>query len=226
MVITIDGPAKSGKSRAARLLADALGFELLNTGAMYRAAGLFLRRAGVNLEDGPRRDKDHVAELVAPFVFEPTESGMLLNGEDFTAAIADPVSRSGEAASLIGEFREVRTKLKAEQRRLASGKDMICEGRDQGTAVFPDAAVKFFLTASPEVRALRQAGGDHAADLIQIAKDIATRDERDANRRDELGPLDPLVPAADAVTIDTSNHTEAETLAALLGVVEQWRSKA
>lgn len=226
MVITIDGPAKSGKSRAARLLADALGFEMLNTGAMYRAAGLFLRNAGVKLEDGDVRDIGHITQLVAPFFFEPTESGMTLNGDDYTAAIADPVSRSGEAASLIGEFREVRTKLKAEQRRLAAGKDIICEGRDQGTAVFPDAAVKFFLTASPEVRALRQAGGDHAADLVQIARDISIRDERDANRRDQYGPLDPLVPAADAVTIDTSVHTEAETLAALLEVVEQWRSKA
>ena len=226
MLITIDGPAKSGKSRAAELLAAELGYELLNTGAMYRAAGLKLKSSGINIEAGSKRDKLKIADLVDSFHFECHGHRVILNGIDFTNHIALPANNSGNAASLVGEFREVRDKLKAEQRRIAGSRDMICEGRDQGTAVFPEAAIKFFLTASVAVRAKRQAAKEGRTDLPEIERQIEERDFRDKNRCDEYGPLDPLVKAADAIEIDTSYDSESDTMAKIREVVRQWRSKA
>jgi CMP/dCMP kinase len=200
MIITIDGYAGSGKSSAARGLADALGFTLLNTGAMYRAAGLALQDAGFDIYLDPP-DLPRVAELVAGYTFDMSDDRTVLNGVDFTPRLQSP--GAGAAASRVGLFPPVRERLKAEQRRIAAGRDMICEGRDQGTAVFPDAAVKFFFTASVEVRARRRfferAKADESADMGTIARRIADRD-----RQDETRPIDPLKKAADAVLVDTS----------------------
>ncbi|MCU0702818.1 MAG: (d)CMP kinase [Fimbriiglobus sp.] len=219
MIITIDGYAGSGKSSAARGLADALGFELLNTGAMYRAAGLALQDAGVNIYADPP-DLARIAELVADYTFDMAGGKTMLNGVDYTERLTSP--GAGAAASKVGTFPPVRERLKAEQRRIAAGRNMICEGRDQGTAVFPDAAVKFFFTASVEVRAKRrydQLVKDRAdADLAKIAEQIALRDHQDETR-----PIDPLKKADDAEPIDTSNDPLDVTLERMRKVVGECR---
>ncbi len=221
MIITIDGYAGSGKSSAARGLADALGFDLLNTGAMYRAAGLALQDAGYDIYAEPP-DLTRIAELVAAYSFDMSGGKTVLDGVDFTARLQSP--GAGAAASRVGLFAPVRARLKAEQRRIADGRDMICEGRDQGTAVFPDAAVKFFFTASVAVRARRRfferATGDGSADLSEIARRIAARD-----RQDESRPLDPLKKADDADRIDTSDMTPESVLAHMMKVVAECRTR-
>lgn len=211
MVITIDGHAGAGKSSAARLLAVALGFELLNTGAMYRAAAYALGRAGVDIDAEPR-DVAAIAAAAGGWTFDLSGTRVRLGGEDLTDHIYTEVM--GRGASRVGTFPEVRERLKAEQRRLAAGRDVICEGRDQGTAVFPDAPVKFFLTASAETRARRRAEQEGGRPEDYLAS-IVGRDEQDEGRA-----LDPLRQAADAVRIDSSDLTVDEVLARMLGVVE------
>lgn len=219
MLITIDGPAKSGKSRAAELLAVALGFERLNTGAMYRATGLAMKEAGWLPDLGDTRYAKGIEAFLANFQFDMT-NGVFLNGRDFTQAVLSP--EAGSLASVVGVVPEVRAKLKAEQRRLATGRDMICEGRDQGTSVFPNAEVKFYITASPAVRAVRMAmtmpGGPH--DLAKLAAEIAERDERDSKR-----VLDPLKPASNAIIMDSSNLSAEQVADRMKEAVERWRSK-
>lgn len=214
MVITIDGHAGAGKSSAARLLAVALGFELLNTGAMYRAVAYALGQAGVDIDAEPR-DAGRVEQLAAGWTFDLSGTRVRLNHDDLTDFVY--TDAMGQGASRVGTFREVRERLKAEQRRLAAGRDVICEGRDQGTAVFPDAPVKFFLTASPETRAARQAEREGGRPE-QYTQSIIDRDRRDEGRE-----LDPLRQAADAVRIDSSELTMDEVLARMLEVVERCR---
>jgi cytidylate kinase len=216
MVITIDGPAGAGKSSAARMLAVALGFELLNTGAMYRAVAYTLGRAGVDVEATPR-DAAAIAAAAAGWTFDLAGTRVRLGGEDLTDHIY--TEAVGRGASKVGTFPEVRERLKAEQRRLAAGRDVICEGRDQGTAVFPDAPVKFFLTASADARARRRAEqeGGRPEDYLPS---ILGRDAQDAGR-----PLDPLKPAADAVVIDSIDLSVEEVLARMAEVVERVRAR-
>jgi cytidylate kinase len=219
MIITIDGYAGSGKSSAARGLADALGFELLNTGAMYRAAGLALQDAGYDIYTDPP-DLPRIATLVAGYKFDMAGERTKLDGIDFTDRLQ--TRGAGAAASRVGLFPPVRERLKAEQRRIAAGRDMICEGRDQGTAVFPDAAVKFFFTASVDVRAKRRheelVSKGEPADFAEIVKRIADRD-----RQDETRPIDPLKKADDAVVIDSSEMPLGAVLAHMTKVVAECR---
>jgi cytidylate kinase len=221
MIITIDGYAGSGKSTAARMLAAALGFELLNTGAMYRAAAFRLGQLDIDVDAYPR-DEAAIARAVAGFTFELTDTRVKVNGRDLTDWVY--TEEMGRAASRVGTFPEVRARLKAEQRRIAAGKDVICEGRDQGTAVFPDAPVKFFFTASPETRARRRAeqlGLDPEADaeaFAELVRQIAARDRQDENRA-----IDPLVQAPDAVPIDTSELSLDEVLTRMTEVVDRCR---
>jgi cytidylate kinase len=223
MIITIDGHAGSGKSTAARMLAAQLGFELMNTGAMYRAAAYVLGRHGIDIDAEPR-DEARIAGEAAGYSFEMTDTRVKINGRDVTDHIY--TEAMGRAASRVGTFPEVRARLKAEQRRLAADRDIICEGRDQGTAVFPDAPVKFFFTASPETRARRRAeqdGIDPARQpeaFAELVRQIAARDWQDEER-----PIDPLRKAPDAVVIDTSHLTQNEVLTRMVEVVDRWRSQ-
>jgi CMP/dCMP kinase len=222
MIITIDGSAGSGKTAAAHELADRLGFRLLNTGAMYRAAGYVLLRAGIDPDFMPR-DAARIGDIVSSLAFEMPHDRVIVNGEDvtdhlFTAAM-------GPIASRVAIFPEVRTPLKAEQRRIASSGDFVCEGRDQGTSVFPHAEVKFFLHARAEVRVDRRleqlrAKGE-TADRETLLAQIRARDYQDTNR-----PLDPLAKAPDAIDIDTSLLTLDEVVLRLWDAVRQYRSKA
>ncbi len=221
MIITIDGYAGSGKSTAARLLAAALGFELMNTGAMYRATAFALGEKGIDIQATPR-DEAAITAAVANYSFQLTDTRVRLNGRDVTDHV--DTEAMGRAASKVGTFPEVRARLKQEQRRIAAGRDMICEGRDQGTAVFPDAPVKFFFTASVETRARRRAEQDgldperQPEAFAELKHQIALRDKQDEER-----PIDPLRKAADAIVIDTSHLTLDEVLARMLEVVERCR---
>lgn len=221
MIITIDGYAGSGKSTAARRLAETLGFDLLNTGAMYRAVGLLLIRHGIDIDAQPR-DVAAITRVVNHLNFEMPADRVRVNGEDVTDAIR--TEEIGRAASRVGTFPEVRARLKAEQRRLADDRNIVCEGRDQGTAVFPDAPVKFFLRASVEVRAARRLqelrDRNLPADADDIRRQIEARD-----RQDETRAIDPLRKADDAIEIDTSHMTADQVLQAMVEVVRQCRSK-
>jgi cytidylate kinase len=220
MIITIDGYAGSGKSAAAMRLAEVLGFRLMNTGAMYRATAFALARLGFDLY-AEHRDVAAIARAVGRFSFEVSDTEVRLNGEDLTPHVF--TEAMGRHASRVGLFAEVRVHLQQEQRRLAEGRDIICEGRDQGTVVFPHAPVKFFFTASAEVRARRRAAQDgidpDPETLAELIRQIAARD-----RQDETRAIDPLRQAADAIVIDTTSLTPDEVLARMLEVVNRCRS--
>src|SRR5689334_14265410 len=213
MIVTIDGPAGSGKSSAARALAQRLGFEFLDTGATYRAVALAALRAGLRLDD-----ERALASLVAGLRIEMPPGRVLLNGEDVTAAIRTPEVTA--ATSPVADSKAVRQHLAGLQRAIAAGRDMVCEGRDQGTVVFPDAAFKFFLTADPRARAVRRLHELEArGERHTLEEVLAAQQERDA--RDASRDLAPMRPAADAVILDTTGFTPDEVLDRLEEVVRR-----
>jgi len=213
MIITIDGPAGAGKSTVAKLLAKRLGFEFLDTGAMYRAVTVAALRAGIDLHD-----QNDLARLVESLRIELPGERVLLDGEDVTAEIRAPQVTA--ASGPIASSRVVRERLVEWQRRIALGRDMVCEGRDQGTIVFPQAECKFFLSADPKERARRrlrelQARGEKTT----FNEVLATQEARDA--RDAARDIAPMVPAADAVLLDTTDLPLDEVVARM--VQEVWR---
>ena len=197
-VVTIDGPAGAGKSSASRALAGRLHFAHIDTGAMYRAVGVLAHERGIRLDDDAA-----LAALLAAWRFElDAPSGtILVDGRDLSTVIRRP--DAGELASRVSTRPVVRERLVALQRQLGVGGGVVMEGRDIGTVVFPDALVKLYLTASPEVRAGRRARELRAAgetvDEAVLARELAERDRRDAERAHS-----PLRPATDAVVIDTT----------------------
>jgi cytidylate kinase len=202
-VIALDGPSGSGKSTVARAVARRLGWRYLDTGATYRAATLAVLRAGT-----APSDSDAVAATVAGARIgvstDPEAASATLDGEDVTAVIRGPEVTA--AVSAVSAVPAVRTQLVALQRELAGSDGAVLEGRDIGTVVFPDAAVKVFLDASPQVRASRRAGDadpgvtpSGAGVLESVAADLARRDRLDSSR-----PTSPLQPAEDAVPLDSS----------------------
>ncbi len=217
VVVTIDGPAGAGKSTVARRLARALEYRLLDTGAIYRAVALVSRRAGTAWTDGPAL-AEVARALDIDFAFEGDVNRVEVAGEDVTAAIRTPEMSQG--ASQVSAHPEVRAALLELQRRLGAGGGVVVEGRDTGTVVFPDAAAKFFLTASDEERArrrvaeLRASGQD--VDHDTTLREIRERDQRDANRA-----VAPMVPAADARIFDSSVHSIDEVVEELLTEVRR-----
>ena len=212
-VIALDGPSGSGKSTVARGVARALGWRYLDTGATYRAATLAALRAGVDLGDGSA-----VAAAVAAARIElsvdPDKPGVTLDGEDVTAEIRGPEVTS--AVSAVSAVPEVRARLVALQRSLL-GEGAVVEGRDIGTAVAPDAPVKVYLDASPEVRASRRAGDADVGvastgNVVDaVAADLARRDRLDSSRT-----ASPLQIAPDALHLDSSVLTADEVVVRVL----------
>lgn len=211
-VIAIDGPAASGKSTTARRVAGDLGFLHLDTGAMYRAVTLKALRVGVN-----PADPDLLCNIVRQthVSLKKTDDVLtvFLDGEDVTREIRGRlVTRSVSAVSSV---RCVREALVREQRRAAEDADVVAEGRDIGTVVFPDAQLKFFMVASIESRAKRRLselhGSGSAPSLEELKADIERRDSIDSTREES-----PLRKAPDAVTIDTSGLTIEEQVAVVV----------
>ncbi|HLK10425.1 MAG TPA: (d)CMP kinase [Candidatus Binatia bacterium] len=210
-VIAVDGPAGAGKSSASRTLAQRLGFAYVDTGAMYRAVGVLAAERGVALDDDEALDA-----LVAPLRFSAGGERLVVDGRDLSAAIR--TGEAGELASRVSVRPVVRARLVAVQRALAAAGDVVMEGRDIGTVVAPDAAVKFFLTAAPEERARRRAGELAArgerVDVEALARELVVRDARDASR-----PTAPLRVAADAVVLDTTGRALAAVVAEMERIV-------
>jgi cytidylate kinase len=206
-VVTIDGPAGSGKSTVARRLAARLGWRLLDTGAMYRAVTLAALRAGTDLESD-----EALGALASRVSVELPPGKVVLDGEDITAIVRSvEVTR---ATRFAADSPSVRRQLVHWQRAFADDHDVVAEGRDQGTVVFPDAARKFFLTASAEARARRRHAEyldrGEAVEFEAILRDIRERDDRDASRS-----IAPMVAAADARVVDTTGLEPDEVVALL-----------
>jgi cytidylate kinase len=212
MIVTIDGPAGAGKSSAARALASRLGFDFLDTGAMFRAVALAARRAGVRWTD----DAALQALLTHLRLEMPSGGAVILEGEDVSGLIRTPEVSAG--SSIVAASPVVRPFLAELQRRIASGRNMVCEGRDQGTVVFPDAGCKFYLDADPEERLRRRAKELEArgqkVDIEELRRLQAERDRRDAGR-----DLAPMKPAVDAVVLDSTELTAEQVVERMEQVV-------
>ncbi len=215
-VVAIDGPAGSGKSTIAKLLAERLELDYLDTGAMYRAVTFACLAGGVEPDDG-----EAVSAIARRIEIELAPDGtVVVDGIDATTQIRGPeVTR---AVSAVASHPDVRSELVSRQREWAHRRGGgVLEGRDIGSVVFPDALVKIYLTASPEVRAARRAGEVSDLDYDTIAADIARRDALDSSRS-----ADPLRRADGAVEIDTSFLTIDDVVTLLVERVEAGRSSS
>ena len=217
IIVAIDGPAGAGKSTVARHLARHFGLLNLESGAMYRAFALKALRAGVSLDES--KSLEALAAQTA-IRLEPTEEDnrVLLDGEDVTGLIRSQAVT--DAASRVSIWPAIRAWMVRLQQQLGAVGGVVMEGRDIGTVVFPQAEVKIFLDAAPEVRGLRrfdqfgQPGPQPAQQPDEVIRDLRARDERDRNRADS-----PLKPAPDAVLLDSTHMTLEETVRAAEAIV-------
>jgi cytidylate kinase len=212
LVITIDGPAGAGKTTVARLLADRLGYELIPTGAMYRALALSILRVGVSADDSAA-----LARHLAPIDVRLSHGRVLLDGEDITREIR--TQAVADATSTLSMRREIRDKVTPLQRLGAEPGGVVLEGRDTGTVVCPQADVKFFVTASLESRARRR-HAELAAQGIGADLDVVRDEIKDRDRQDTTRALAPLVKAPDALEIDTSDLTIEQVVERMRAAIE------
>ena len=212
MIITIDGPAGTGKSTVAKLLAEKLGFVYLDTGAMYRAVTLYFLDNNINFDD-EELIKSKMDEINITF----NKTGTLLNNVDVSTEIRS--DRVNKNVSQVSALKAVRDKLTSLQRKCAVNTSLVCEGRDMGSVVFPNAEHKFFLSASVDVRAKRRYDEElqkgMQPDFDEIKKSIQNRDNIDSNR-----DIAPLKKAEDAIEIDTSFLGIQDVLELLADYVE------
>ena len=207
--IAIDGPAGAGKSSVAKAVAKELGGNYLDTGAMYRAMGLYMLRCAVDIYD---------MDMVAARCHEPEVNVRYENGRQVTLLGEEDISKEireeqcAKASSAVSRVPQVRERLVALQQQIAKGTDLVMDGRDIGTKVLPDANVKIFLTASAEVRARRRVGEllekGEEPDFDKILADIQQRDYQDTHRA-----ASPLMKAEDAIEVDTSDMGLEEVIA-------------
>ena len=217
MIVTIDGPAGAGKSSAARQLARRLGFRFLDTGAMYRAVALAGRRRGIDLTSSA-----DLAQVAAELVLEISDDRILMNGEDVTQAI-----RTLEITTLtrhVADNEAVRRRLIDQQRSFAAGRDVVTEGRDQATVVFPHAECKIFLTAGEEERARRRfqdlsARGEEV-DFALVLEKQRLRDRCDVERT-----FGGLAKADDSIEVSTDGMTPEQVVDRLEEIVRAIQKK-
>ena len=206
-VVAIDGPVGAGKSTVARRLAEALGFEYVNTGAMYRAVAVAARAAGIGADD---RDAERKLDALLKTVrIEFSAGRIMLDGRDISAEIGTP--EMSESASRLSTLGAVRARMRELQRAAGERGGVVMEGRDIGTAVFPDAEFKFFLDASAEVRAERR-WRELAARGVAIAREEVLAQLHERDRRDRGRELAPLRPAPDAIVVDASRMSVEEVV--------------
>ena len=217
LVIAIDGPSGAGKSTVARLLAGRLGYIYIDTGAMYRAIGWKVKRAGIDPTD-ENKLADLCERSVVTITKDNTDPRFYVNGIDVTGKIRTP--EMGLIASAVSKSPAVRARLLMLQRELGRNGSVVMDGRDIGTVVFPNADVKFFLDASAEERGKRRylelkvKGMD--VDLAQITREIQDRDKQDRGR-----DLAPLKKADDALFIDSTTLSIDETIDRMLSVIKK-----
>ena len=222
-IITIDGPAGSGKGTISQHVAEALGWHMLDSGALYRLVALAAQRKGIdfNQADVDENSLSEIAETLN-VVFKPCLNGgveILMDNDDVTQAIRS--EECGCAASQVAAQKPVRAALLERQKQFLQAPGLVADGRDMGTVVFPEAKVKIFLTASPQIRGerrlkqLKERGID--ANLAGLIKDIEERDARDMNRKDA-----PLIPAGDAIIIDTGELSIDEVVNIVLSAAKEF----
>jgi cytidylate kinase/pantoate ligase/cytidylate kinase len=215
MIITLDGPAGAGKSSAARALARRLGWCYIDTGAMYRAVALAALERGITLEDSPR-----VAELCESIRIEFSNGAVLVDGRDVSTEIR--TERITLATRPVADAPPVRDAMKKVQRRMAEGIDVVTEGRDQGSVVFPQAELKVFLTASAEERARRRHREEidrgQSATLEAVLEAQSRRDDADRTR-----PVGAMLPADDAVVLETDGMSPEQVIDRLVALLEARR---
>ena len=216
VVITVDGPAGAGKSTVSKLLAEKLHILYLDTGAMYRAVALECKREGVDIEESEKLKK-LCTRLDLALKSEGQESKVFIGNEDVSLAIRSrEIDMLSSKISAKQEVREAMTRL---QRKIASGGGIVAEGRDMGTVVFPRANFKFFITASAVVRAERRyrerlERGENIS-RAEIEQELRKRDHQDCTRA-----IAPLVPAKDAVIIDTTNLSPGQVVQQMLEIIK------
>ncbi|MDA9777451.1 (d)CMP kinase [Rubripirellula sp.] len=212
MIVTIDGPAGAGKSSIAKTVAERLGFEFLDTGSLYRAMTLAAIRAQVDFENSKE-----IIEFSSGVEICWNGTQVLLNGEDVSEQIRTPTVT--DAIRFIADLPEIRARLSEIQRQVAIGRNVVTEGRDQGSEVFTDAECKIFLTASPEERARRR--HQQLADMgrpLPLEEILRAQDQRD--EEDRQRPIGSLRPADDAIIIDSDGMSSEQVLELILKTVQ------
>ena len=215
IIVAIDGYSSCGKSTIAKALAKHAGYTYVDTGAMYRAIGLYTLRHGLT---EPADIIAALPQIEVGFILADGAQHVTLNGEDVESQIR--TLEAGSCASRISQIKEVRAYLVAQQQRMGNNKGIVMDGRDIGTVVFPNAELKLFLTASPEVRAQRRydelVSKGEQPDYEAVLADVNDRDYRDTHRAES-----PLRQAEDAVVVDNSHMTPDEQMALICNIFDK-----
>jgi CMP/dCMP kinase len=213
MIVTLDGPAGAGKSSTARALAARLGWCYMDTGAMYRAVALMALDRGIPLDDSAG-----LAELAEAITIEFRDGRVVVDGRDVSTEIR--TDRITQATRPVADAPPVREAMKRVQRRMAEGMDVVTEGRDQGSVVFPAAALKVFLTASPEERARRRHQEEAArGNGVALAEILAAQSQRDEG--DRTRAVGAMKPADDAVIVETDGLVAEDVVNRLVAMIEE-----
>ena len=223
IIVAIDGYSSCGKSTIAKALAKYAGYTYVDTGAMYRAIGLYTLRKGLQVTGDGLRAEEVIAllpQVQIGFVQVDGAQHVTLNGEDVESQIR--TLEAGNRASQISQIKEVRAFLVAQQQKMGEAKGIVMDGRDIGTVVFPQAELKLFLTATPEVRAQRRydelVEKGEKPDFAEVLADVNDRDYRDTHRAES-----PLRQAEDAIVVDNSNMTPDEQMQVIYDYFDRFK---